>query len=254
MKLISWNVNGIRAVAKKGFAESLSSFDADIICLQETKAHLDQLDPEIVNVPGYRSYFHSADRKGYSGTAVYSRIEPVSVSFGIGEDRFDHEGRTIEMNFGDFVLYNVYFPNGGQGPERLQFKLDFYDCFLKRVTGQMAEGMNVIICGDVNTAHREIDLANPAANANISGFMAIERVYMDLFAQKGLVDSYRMLYPDKDKMYTWWSYKTFARNRNVGWRIDYFFVSESMRDRVLDSGMLSEIEGSDHCPIFMELS
>ena len=254
MRLISWNVNGIRAIAKKGFAESLVSLDADIICLQETKAQPDQLPSDITELPGYKSYFHSADRKGYSGTAVYSRIEPLSVSFGLGEDRFDHEGRTIELDYGDFILYNIYFPNGGQGPERLQFKLEFYDCFLAKIAAQMKAGRNVIVCGDVNTAHREIDLANPAANAGISGFMPVERAYMDVFAEKGLVDSYRMLYPDKDKMYTWWSYKTFARNRNVGWRIDYFFVSALMTDRVLDTGMISEMEGSDHCPIFLELS
>jgi len=254
MRLISWNVNGIRAIAKKGFAESLVSLDAEIICLQETKAQPDQLTSDITELPGYKSYFHSADRKGYSGTAVYSRIEPLSVSFGLGEDRFDHEGRTIELDYGDFILYNIYFPNGGQGPERLQFKLEFYDCFLAKIAAQMKAGRNVIVCGDVNTAHREIDLANPAANAGISGFMPVERAYMDVFAEKGLVDSYRMLYPDKDKMYTWWSYKTFARNRNVGWRIDYFFVSALMTDRVLDTGMISEMEGSDHCPIFLELS
>ncbi len=254
MKFISWNVNGIRAIAKKGFSESLLAFDADIICLQETKALPEQLDQEITEIPGYRSYFHSADRKGYSGTAVYSRVEPLKVSYGLGEDLFDHEGRTIEMDFGDFILYNIYFPNGGQGPERLAFKLAFYDCFLARIKGQMKDGRNIIICGDVNTAHREIDLANPKANAGISGFLPEERAYMDLFAEAGLVDTYRMLYPDKDKMYTWWSYKTFARNRNVGWRIDYFFVSESLKQRVMESGILSEIEGSDHCPIFLELS
>ena len=253
MKLISWNVNGIRAIAKKNFAESFFSFDADVVCLQETKAQPDQLTSDITVFPGYRSFFHSADRKGYSGTAVYTRVEPVSTSYGLGEDRFDHEGRTIELDFGDFILYNIYFPNGGQGAERLQFKLDFYVCFLAKITRQMEEGRKIIVCGDVNTAHREIDLANPAANANISGFMPVERAYMDLFEEKGLVDSFRSLYPDKDQMYTWWSYKTFARNRNVGWRIDYFWVSEAMRNRILDAGMLSGVEGSDHCPIFLEL-
>lgn len=254
MKLISWNVNGIRAIAKKGFAETLLSFDADIVCLQETKVLPDQLTFDITEIPGYRSFFHSADRKGYSGTAIYSRTLPLSVSYGLGEDRFDHEGRTIELDFGDFILYNIYFPNGGQGSERLQFKLDFYDCFLARITRQMEEGRKIIVCGDVNTAHREIDLANPAANAGISGFMPVERAYMDLFAEKGLVDTYRMLYPDTEQMYTWWSYKTFARSRNAGWRIDYFWVSKSMENRIHDSGMLSGIEGSDHCPIFLELS
>lgn len=254
MRLISWNVNGIRALAKKGFAESMAAFDADIVCLQETKAQPDQLTMDLTEIPGYRSYFHSADRKGYSGTAIYTRIEPKSVSYGLGDVRFDHEGRTMEMDFGDFIIYNIYYPNGGQGPERLQFKLDFYDCFLDRISKQMEQGKNIIVCGDVNTAHREIDLAHPEANANISGFMPVERVYLDRFAEMGLVDTYRMLYPDKEKMYTWWSYKTYARNRNVGWRIDYFFVSGQLRNRVMDAGMLSEIEGSDHCPIFMDLT
>lgn len=253
MKLISWNVNGIRAIAKKGFTDTMLSFGADIVCLQETKAQPGQLTPDITGIDGYKSYFHSAERKGYSGTAVYSKAEPLSVSYGLGEDRFDHEGRTIELDFGDFILYNIYFPNGGLGPERLAFKLDFYECFLARITRQLGEGRNIIVCGDVNTAHREIDLANPGANAQISGFMPIERAYIDLFAEKGLVDSYRLLYPDTINMYTWWSYKTFARNRNAGWRIDYFFVNEMMRSRVLDAGMLSDIDGSDHCPIFLEL-
>jgi exodeoxyribonuclease-3 len=253
MKLISWNVNGIRAVAKKGFAERIVDFDADIVCLQETKIQLDQLTMDLTEIPGYRSYFHCADRKGYSGTAVYSRIEPRSVSYGLGVELFDHEGRTIEMDFGDFILYNIYFPNGGQGPERLRFKLAFYDAFLDRISSQMEQGKNIILCGDVNTAHREIDLANPAANANISGFMPEERAYMDLFAKKGLVDTFRMLFPDRDRAYTWWSYKTYARSRNVGWRIDYFFVSESMSNRVLQAEILHEIEGSDHCPVSLTI-
>jgi len=253
MRLVSWNVNGIRAVAQKGFAESLFSFDADIVCLQEIKAQEDQIPLEIREIPGYTAYFHSADRKGYSGTAVYTRKAPVSVSYGLGEDRFDHEGRTIELDFGDFILYNIYFPNGGQGQERVDFKLAFYDCFLEKVGRQMDEGRSIIVCGDVNTAHREIDLSNPSANAKISGFLPEERAYMDLFEQRGLVDTYRLLYPDKKEMYTWWSYKTFARSRNVGWRIDYFFTDEELSERVVDSGMLSDIQGSDHCPIYLEI-
>lgn len=253
MRLISWNVNGIRAIAKKGFAEMLSSFNAEVVCLQETKIQPDQLTLDLTHIDDFRSYFHSADRKGYSGTAMYTMKEPISVSYGLGEDRFDHEGRTIEADFGDFILYNIYFPNGGQGPERLAFKLAFYDCFLARVEKQMSNGRRVCICGDVNTAHREIDLANPAANKGISGFLPEERAYMDLFAEKGLVDTYRLLYPDREKAYTWWSYKTFARERNVGWRIDYFYVSENMRDLVLGAGILDDVMGSDHCPIYLDL-
>ena len=253
MRLVSWNVNGIRAVAKKDFLEKFSAFDTDILCIQETKAHVEQLTEDILQVNGYTSHFHSGDRKGYSGTAIYTKKEPRSISYGLGEDRFDHEGRTIEADFGDFILYNIYFPNGGQGPERLAFKLAFYDCFIKKVSAQMKDGRNVIVCGDVNTAHKEIDLSNPKANAKISGFMPEERVYMDKFADIGLVDTYRMLHPDTEKMYTWWSYKTQARSRNVGWRIDYFYVSESMRDKVKDAGMYTDVEGSDHCPIFLEI-
>ena len=253
MRLISWNVNGIRAVEKKGFKESVAAFEADIICLQETKAQVEQLSKELLELDGYKSYFHSADKKGYSGTAVYTKKEPKAVSFGLGEDRFDHEGRTIEMDFGEFILYNIYFPNGGQGPERLEFKLAFYDCFLEKITKQMKENRSIIVCGDVNTAHNNIDLSNPGPNSKTSGFLPEERVYMDHFVSAGLVDTFRMLYPDKEKMYTWWSYQSFARSRNVGWRIDYFFVSESLRNRVAESSMLTDTEGSDHCPIYLDL-
>lgn len=254
MRLISWNVNGIRAASKNGWPESLASYGADMICLQETKISADQLSPELTGIPGYKSYFSCADRKGYSGTALFTRREPDAISFGLGDDRFDHEGRTIEADYGDFILYNIYFPNGGMGPERLAFKLDFYDCFLKKVTGQMQAGRKVIVCGDVNTAHREIDLANPAENADKSGFLPEERAWVDAFTGSGLVDSFRMLHPDQAEAYTWWSYRTFARRRNAGWRIDYFFISESLQSHVSESGILGGITGSDHCPIFLDLA
>lgn len=253
MRLISWNVNGIRAVAKKGFHEKMEEFGADVVCLQETKISPDQLTLDLIQVGDFTSYFSSAERKGYSGTAVFTKSAPVSVSYGLGVDRFDHEGRTIEIDFGDFILYNIYFPNGGQGEERLAFKLAFYDAFLERIAMQRAQGRGIIVCGDVNTAHREIDLANPAANSKVSGFLPEERVYMDRFAEAGLIDTFRLLYPDRKDAYTWWSYKTFARSRNVGWRIDYFFVSEDLRDRIKDAGILDSVEGSDHCPIFLDL-
>ncbi|MBP5186522.1 MAG: exodeoxyribonuclease III [Clostridiales bacterium] len=253
MRLISWNVNGIRAVAKKGFLDTVKALDPDVLCIQETKASVDQLDDSLLNIPGYKSYFSSAERKGYSGTCVYTKREPVSVSYGLGTDEFDHEGRTIELDFGDFILYNIYFPNGGRGPEIVEFKLRFYDCFLAKVKKQMDEGRMVLVCGDVNTAHKEIDLSNPKANSKISGFLPEERVYMDHFAETGLVDTFRMLYPDKTEKYTWWSYKTFARDRNVGWRIDYFFVDEAHKDRIAESEMMSDIMGSDHCPIYIDL-
>lgn len=253
MRIVSWNVNGIRAVAGKGFAESVKAMDADIIGIQETKAQIDQLGPEITELDGYKSWFYSAERKGYSGTALYSRIEPEDVTFGLGTDEFDHEGRTICADFGRFVLFNIYFPNGGRGDDYVKFKLRFYDCFLDRVRELESKGREVICCGDVNTAHKEIDLSNPKANSKISGFLPEERVYMDKFAEAGLTDTFRMLYPDKSECYSWWSYKTAARERNVGWRIDYFFATEGLLKDVSESNMMSNVMGSDHCPVFLDL-
>ena len=253
MRIVSWNVNGIRAVAGKGFADSVKAMDADIIGIQETKAQIDQLGPEITNLEGYKSWFYSAEKKGYSGTALYSRIEPLDVSFGLGTDEFDHEGRTICADFGKFVLFNIYFPNGGRGDDYVKFKLRFYDCFLDRVRDLESKGREVICCGDVNTAHKEIDLSNPKANSKISGFLPEERVYMDHFAEAGLTDTFRMLYPDKPECYSWWSYKTAARERNVGWRIDYFFATKGLLPNVKESNMMSDVMGSDHCPVYLDL-
>ena len=254
MRIVSWNVNGIRAVANKGFADAVKAMDADIIGIQETKAQIDQLGPEITQLEGYKSWFYSAERKGYSGTALYSRIEPEDVTFGLGTDEFDHEGRTICADFGKFVLFNIYFPNGGRGDDFVKFKLRFYDCFLDRVRELESKGREVICCGDVNTAHKEIDLSNPKANSKISGFLPEERIYMDHFAEAGLTDTFRMLYPDKTECYTWWSYKTAARERNVGWRIDYFFATKGLLPNVKESNMMSSVMGSDHCPVFLDLN
>ena len=254
MRIVSWNVNGIRAVANKGFADAVKAMDADIIGIQETKAQIDQLGPEITQLEGYKSWFYSAERKGYSGTALYSRIEPEDVTFGLGTDEFDHEGRTICADFGKFVLFNIYFPNGGRGDDFVKFKLRFYDCFLDRVRELESKGREVICCGDVNTAHKEIDLSNPKANSKISGFLPEERIYMDHFAEAGLTDTFRMLYPDKTECYTWWSYKTAARERNVGWRIDYFFATKGLLPNVKESNMMSSVMGSDHCPVYLDLN
>ncbi len=254
MRIVSWNVNGIRAVANKGFADAVKAMNADIIGIQETKAQIDQLGPEITQLEGYKSWFYSAERKGYSGTALYSRIEPEDVTFGLGTDEFDHEGRTICADFGKFVLFNIYFPNGGRGDDFVKFKLRFYDCFLDRVRELESKGREVICCGDVNTAHKEIDLSNPKANSKISGFLPEERVYMDHFAEAGLTDTFRMLYPDKKECYTWWSYKTAARERNVGWRIDYFFATKGLLPNVKESNMMSDVMGSDHCPVYLDLN
>jgi len=253
MRIVSWNVNGIRAVADKGFADEIAKMDADIVCIQETKAQPEQVSDEIKNLPGYKSWFYSAERKGYSGTAVYSRIEPVDVQFGFGVDEFDHEGRTIMMDFGDYVLFNIYFPNGGRGDEYVKFKLRFYDCFLDKVDELKAKGKEVICCGDVNTAHKEIDLVNAKANSKVSGFLPEERVYMDKFAERGLTDTFRMLYPDKPDSYSWWSYRTAARSRNAGWRIDYFFVTDGLKSKIKESNMMSDVMGSDHCPIYIDM-
>ena len=249
-KFISWNVNGLRAVAAKGFADIFEELDADFFCLQETKLQAGQIDLEFL---GYTSYWNYADKKGYSGTAIYTRHTPLSVSYGIGVDEFDHEGRVIKADFGDFVLFNIYFPNGGRGDEFVKFKLRFYDCFLDQVDALKAQGKEVICCGDVNTAHKEIDLANPKANSKISGFLPEERAYMDKFIERGLTDTFRMLHPDDKDCYSWWSYKTFARERNVGWRIDYFFTTEGLNSRVKESNMMTDIMGSDHCPIFLDI-
>ena len=254
MRIVSWNVNGIRAVANKGFADAVKAMNADIIGIQETKAQIDQLGPEITQLEGYKSWFYSAERKGYSGTALYSRLEPEDVTFGLGTDEFDHEGRTICADFGKFVLFNIYFPNGGRGDDFVKFKLRFYDCFLDRVRELESKGREVICCGDVNTAHKEIDLSNPKANSKISGFLPEERVYMDHFAEAGLTDTFRMLYPDKKECYTWWSYKTAARERNVGWRIDYFFATKGLLPIVKESNMMSDVMGSDHCPVYLDLN
>ena len=254
MRIVSWNVNGIRAVAGKGFADSVKAMNADIIGIQETKAQIDQLGPEITELEGYKSWFYSAERKGYSGTALYSRIEPEDVTFGLGTEEFDHEGRTICADFGKFVLFNIYFPNGGRGDDFVKFKLRFYDCFLDRVRELQSKGREVICCGDVNTAHKEIDLSNPKANSKISGFLPEERVYMDHFAEAGLTDTFRMLYPDKPECYTWWSYKTAARSRNVGWRIDYFFATKGLLTDISESNMMSDVMGSDHCPVYIDLN
>jgi exodeoxyribonuclease-3 len=178
---------------------------------------------------------------------------PCEVSYGLGTEEFDHEGRVIRADYGDFVLFNIYFPNGGRGDDYVKFKLRFYDCFLDLVTELQKQGREVICCGDVNTAHKEIDLSNPKANSKVSGFLPEERAYMDKFADRGLIDTFRMLHPDKAEAYSWWSYKTFARDRNVGWRIDYFFVTEGLRSKVIESDMMSDVMGSDHCPIYLDL-
>lgn len=252
MKIYSWNVNGIRAAAQKGFTEWVKAESPDILCLQEVKATEDQIDDSIKNIPGYQTFFHAAERKGYSGTAVYYKDEPLSIRTGLSDDRFNHEGRTIIMEYPEFTLFNIYFPNGQKDDERLQFKMDFYDCFLKDVNDLVADGKKVVICGDVNTAHQEMDLKNPKANSKRSGFLPIEREWMDRFFLQGYIDTYRHLHPDKIE-YSWWSYRFNARANNAGWRIDYFFVSENALPMLKDAAIHTEVLGSDHCPVSIEL-
>ncbi|MBV1758959.1 MAG: exodeoxyribonuclease III [Dethiosulfatibacter sp.] len=252
MKIYCWNVNGIRAIQKKGFLKWITQEQPDILCLQETKAQKDQLDDELINIPGYDSYFHSAEKKGYSGTAIYSKIRPLKVWTGLPDERFNTEGRTIIAEYEDFILMNIYFPNGKQREERLQFKMDFYKTFEEYAMDLVKLGKNVIVCGDYNTAHKEIDLTNPESNTKISGFLPEERAWMDSFSESGFVDVFRYFYPDEIK-YTWWSYMFKAREKNVGWRIDYFFINHHMLEKIDNVEIHNEVLGSDHCPISITL-
>ena len=254
--IVSWNVNGLRAAGRKGFSEWIGQGEYDIVAIQETKLqNVDQLPDELQGPDGYFAYFHCAtERKGYSGTAIYTKEEPRVVRTHFGDDSLlSKEGRIIEMEFPAFILLNIYFPNGGASDERLAFKLRFYDEFLAHVAALVSEGKRVIFCGDVNTAHNEIDLARPKENEQHTGFLRIEREWMDTLGPAGFIDTFRTLHPDTIA-YTWWDMKTWARQRNVGWRLDYFFVSENLRSSVKDAFILPDIEGSDHCPVGLTLS
>jgi len=255
MKIISWNTNGLRATAKQGNFTSLFAFNnADIVCLQETKCEPQQLDDEIRNLKGYHSYFsYSKLRKGYSGVAIYTKKEPKKIEYGIGIKKFDDEGRIIVAYYNNFVLINCYFPNGGRGPERLKYKLNFYDAFLKFINKLKKQKKSVIFCGDVNTAHKEIDLARPKENENNTGFLPIERAWLDKVVNNGWVDIFRNFYPNRKDIYTYWDQKTYARERNVGWRIDYFFINQNFISKVKSAKILTDYLGSDHCPIMIEL-
>ena len=250
MRVISWNVNGLRAVHKKGFLDWFSSEDPDILCLQETKAHEEQLPLEVRSVAGYRSFFSTPERKGYSGVGLYTKKAPDSVQFGFG-DRFDAEGRTIIADYGEFVLFGIYFPNGRQSAVRLQYKMDFYDAFLEYAEKTRASGKHVVVCGDVNTAHKEIDLARPKENANVSGFLPQERAWIDKFLDHGYKDTLR-IFNQEPENYSYWDMMTRARDRNVGWRIDYFFVDQVFAERLTDAFILPDVMGSDHCPVGIE--
>ncbi len=252
MRLLSWNVNGIRSVYSKGFVPWVMQSGPDILCLQETKAEAGQLKQDLREIEGYSSYFASASKKGYSGVALYTRTEPDDIRYGLGLPEFDHEGRVIIATYPKFMLYNVYFPNGKASAERLAFKMAFYEAFLELLQAQAAQGRSLVVCGDVNTAHREIDLARPKENEKVSGFLPEERAWIDRFLAAGFIDTFRM-FNSAGGNYTWWDLKSGARARNVGWRIDYFYVSANLAPLVTDAFILPEVMGSDHCPIGIDL-
>lgn len=253
MLLMSWNVNGIRAVQKKGFIDWLQATQPDILALQETKAHPDQLDEALLKPLGYHTYWASAERKGYSGVAIYSKIEPKAVQVGLGFEKYDREGRTLIADYGDFVFLNAYFPNGGNENERVPYKMEYNEDFLAYCNQQVAAGKGVIFCGDVNTSHKPIDLSRPKQNEKISGFLPEERAWMDRVVEAGYYDSYRLFYPDKVGAYSWWSMRTGGRPKNVGWRLDYFFVSANLTERIVTADINNDVLGSDHCPVSLVL-
>ncbi len=251
IKLISWNVNGLRAVLKKDFLKSFSHLDADVLCVQETKLQEHQLPDEAENIEGYTSHWaHSVIKKGYSGVGAWARVEPESVGYGIGIEEYDQEGRILQLDFEKFTLFNIYFPNGQMSEERLAYKLNFYRDFFAYADRLKRAGRSLVICGDYNTAHNEIDLKNPKANEKRSGFLRIERDWLDKITADGYVDTFRYFYPESAK-YSWWTYRFKARARNAGWRIDYFFVSSDLiaDGRVKDAFIDNDILGSDHCPV-----
>ncbi len=248
MKFISWNVNGLRAVAGKGFADIFTELDADFFCLQETKLQAGQIDLEFL---GYTSYWNYADKKGYSGTAIYTKHTPLSVSYGIGVDEHDHEGRVVTLEMEEFFLVCVYTPNSQDGLRRLDYRMQWEDAFRAYLCG-LASQKGVIVCGDMNVAHEEIDLKNPATNHFNAGFSDEERAKMTELLAAGFTDSWRFLHPEEVK-YSWWSYRMAARERNVGWRIDYFLVSNALKDRIVSAEIHDDIFGSDHCPVELVL-
>lgn len=254
MKLISWNVNGLRAVHKKGKLDELFALGADIIGIQETKCTPDQLPEEVVYPKNYMSFFDSAkERKGYSGVAVYTKMKPEKVDYGLGKDEYDIEGRCLTLYFKDFAFVTCYFPNGGRDEEHFRFKLRYYEEFLRHVKRLEDECGKVVFCGDLNVAHAEIDIARPKENANSIGFLPVERSWVDRVQEAGFIDTFRALQPDVVK-YSWWDMKTRSRERDIGWRIDYFFVNEEIFSQIRKADILTAIDGSDHAPVFLEVN
>ena len=248
-RFVSWNVNGLRACMEKGFMDAFRQLDADVFCLQETKLQQGQIT---LDLPGYNQFWNYAEKKGYSGTAVFSREEPLSVRYGLGIEQHDHEGRVITLEFPDYYFITVYVPNSQEELKRLDYRMVWEDDFLSYVK-KLEETKPVIFCGDLNVAHREIDLKNPASNRRNAGFTDEERAKFDAVLKSGLTDTFRYFYPDQENIYSWWSYRFQARARNAGWRIDYFVVSDCLRDRLQDAKIHTEITGSDHCPVELDL-
>lgn len=253
IEIISWNVNGIRAIANKGALKWIDERHPDILCLQEIKALKEQIPEDLFEKPYLERHINSAEKKGYSGTATFSTLQSDSVSNCEDIDILN-EGRIIETRFDDIVLFNVYFPNGQKDEDRLNYKMEFYDRFLTHCEALRAEGKSIIICGDVNTAHREIDLKNPKANSERSGFLPIEREWIDKLLDHGYIDTFRYVNGDEEGRYSWWSYRFNARLNNAGWRIDYFFISEDLAENLEDAFILDHIEGSDHCPVGIKIA
>lgn len=249
MKFVSWNVNGIRAVLGKNFMEVFNQMDADIFALQETKCQVGQVD---IDLPGYHQYWNAAVKKGYSGTAIFTKKEPISVSYGIGIEEHDQEGRVITLEYEDYYFITVYVPNSQNELARLDYRMTWEDAFLAYVK-KLDEKKPVIYCGDLNVAHKEIDLKNPKTNTKNAGFTPEERDKMSVVLSSGFVDSFRYFYPDLEQIYSWWSYRFHAREHNSGWRIDYFIVSEKLKDKMKDAKIHSDIMGSDHCPVELDV-
>ncbi len=249
MKLISWNVNGLRACVQKGFLDYFAQADADVFCVQETKLQEGQIE---LPLPGYHQYWNYAQKKGYSGTAMFTKEEPLSVSMGMGIGEHDQEGRVITAEFPDFYVVTVYTPNSQDGLARLPYRMEWEDCFLAYLKG-LEERKPVVFCGDLNVAHREIDLKNPKSNRKNAGFTDEEREKFTHLLEAGFIDTFRYFYPDLEQVYSWWSYRFRAREKNAGWRIDYFCVSQSLEDRLAGAAIHTEVMGSDHCPVELTL-
>ena len=253
MKLISWNVNGIRAVSKKDeFWDWFTNTDADSINFQEVRSTQDQIPKKLANVDGLNHAFNEAEKKGYSGVGTYSKIEPVSITKGLGIEELDKEGRVLKIEYPDFILYNIYFPNSGMGAKRLDYKVDFCNALLEQVVELKNEGKNVVITGDYNIDHYPIDVYNPKNCEGKSGYLPEEREWLDELEKAGFVDTFR-LFDESENNFTWWSYRTRARERNAGWRLDYFYVNEEIKDKVKAAEILNDVYGSDHCPVTLEL-